>query len=72
MSDDLFTLIASRIPDPAKPFLILGDRSAVTYGEMLALSARLAGLLARLGVAPGDRVAAQVDKSPEALILYLA
>jgi len=71
MSDDLFTLIASRIPDPAKPFLIAGDGSAVTYGEMLALSARFAGLLARLGVAPGDRVAVQVDKSPEALILYL-
>jgi malonyl-CoA/methylmalonyl-CoA synthetase len=72
MSDDLFTLIASRIPDPAKPFLISGDGSAVSYGEMLALSARLAGLLVRLGVAPGDRVAVQVDKSPEALILYLA
>jgi hypothetical protein len=72
MSDDLFTLIAARIPDPAKPFLIAGDGTAVTYGEMLALSARLAGLLVRLGVAPDDRVAVQVDKSPEALILYLA
>ncbi len=71
MSDDLFTLIASRIPDRAKPFLILADGSTISYGEMLALSARFAGLLVRLGVAPGDRVAVQVDKSPEALILYL-
>lgn len=72
MSDDLFTLIAARIPDPAKAFLVAGDGSTVTYGDMLAMSARFAGLLVQLGVAPGDRVAVQVDKSAEALILYLA
>ena len=37
-----------------------------------ALSARLAWALVALGVMPGDRVAAQVDKSPEAIALYLA
>lgn len=43
-----------------------------TYDEMLALSGRIAGALVRLGVQPGDRVAVQVEKSPEALMLYLA
>jgi len=43
-----------------------------TYGDMLACSARLAGALMTLGVRPGDRVAVQVEKSPEALMLYLA
>lgn len=35
-------------------------------------SARLARFLTDLGVCPGDRVSVQVDKSPEALFLYLA
>ncbi len=72
MSDDLFSLIEARIPDRAKPFLILADGGTVTYGEMLGLSAQLARLLVALGVEPGDRVAVQVDKSPETLMLYLA
>ena len=44
---------------------------SLTYADMAALSARYASALAELGVMPGDRVAAQVEKSPEALMLYL-
>lgn len=36
------------------------------------MSARYAGALRSLDVTPGDRVLAQVDKSPYALLLYLA
>ena len=43
-----------------------------TYGQLHEHAARLAGLLAQLGVQPGDRVAVQVEKSPEAISLYLA
>lgn len=39
---------------------------------MMAATARLARALAALGVKPGDRVAAQVEKSPEMIMLYLA
>jgi malonyl-CoA/methylmalonyl-CoA synthetase len=43
-----------------------------TYGQMRALASRYAlGLQAR-GVATGERVVAQVDKSPECVALYLA
>ncbi len=42
-----------------------------TYADMMAHSARIAGALVGLGVGPGDRVAVQVEKSPEALMLYL-
>jgi malonyl-CoA/methylmalonyl-CoA synthetase len=42
-----------------------------TYADMAAESARMARALAALGVAPGDRVAAQIEKSPEGLMLYL-
>jgi len=47
------------------------DGRRFSYGDMLALSARFAGALVACGVAPGDRVAVQVDKSVEALLLYL-
>jgi malonyl-CoA/methylmalonyl-CoA synthetase len=43
-----------------------------TYGDVEDMSALYAGLLVELGVEPGDRVAVQVEKSPEAIILYLA
>ncbi len=38
---------------------------------MGALAARYAAAVAACGVKPGDRVAVQVEKSPEALFLYL-
>jgi len=43
-----------------------------TWGDLDRASARLANLLASLGLAAGARVAVQVEKSPEALLLYLA
>ena len=45
---------------------------AVSYSELVATTGRLATRLGQLGVRPGDRVAVQVEKSPEALFLYLA
>lgn len=36
------------------------------------LTARIAGVLSESGVELGDRVAAQVEKSPQAICLYLA
>ncbi|MGH8256863.1 MAG: malonate--CoA ligase [Steroidobacteraceae bacterium] len=49
-----------------------GAASTLTYADMRAGSARLAHALVALGLRPGDRVAVQVDKSPEAVLLYLA
>ena len=42
------------------------------FGDLSRLCGRLAGKLIELGVDPGDRVLVQVDKSPEAVALYLA
>ncbi len=47
------------------------DGRRFSYGDMLAISARFAGALLARGVTPGDRIAAQVDKSVEALFLYI-
>ena len=48
------------------------DGGTLSYGEALDRSARMAhGLVAR-GVGRGDRVAVQVDKSIDAVLLYIA
>jgi len=43
-----------------------------SYAELVVLSGQLANLLQAEGVAPGDRIAVQVQKSAEAIALYLA
>src|SRR5690606_21556856 len=43
-----------------------------SWNDIERTSARYANLLASLGLPAGARVAVQVDKSPEALMLYLA
>ncbi len=73
MNQNLYTVLASGFPrDPAAPCLILPDGRAWTYGDIERASARMAGMIVALGLKPGDRVAAQVEKTPEALVLYLA
>ncbi|OAN54105.1 malonyl-CoA synthase [Paramagnetospirillum marisnigri] len=73
MLDNLFELFRSRFPaDRSRPFIQVPDGQTLSYGDVEALSARFANLLVSVGVAPGDRVAVQVDKSPEAVALYLA
>ncbi|MBS9476537.1 malonate--CoA ligase [Ancylobacter radicis] len=73
MSDNhLFAAFRSAIPSLDKPLAMLADGSSVSYGEILTLSARLAGLLVARGVKPGDRLAVQAEKSVAFLALYLA
>jgi malonyl-CoA/methylmalonyl-CoA synthetase len=71
MSGNLFDLIQRHVPAADKVFLETGDGSRVTYGDMLERSARMANVLVARGVKPGDRVAVQVEKSVENLMLYL-
>ena len=71
MGNHLFDLVRSRIPAPDAPFALLDDGRRYSYGDMVDVSARFANALVALGVQPGDRVAVQVEKSVEALMLYL-
>ena len=71
MSNHLFDLIKSRIADKARPFARWVDGRLYTYQDMLDASARFANVLVARGVKPGDRVAVQVEKSLEAVMLYL-
>ncbi len=57
---------------PARPFLVTPEGRRLTYGELADAVGRMGGALVAHGARPGDRVTAQIEKSPEALILYLA
>jgi malonyl-CoA/methylmalonyl-CoA synthetase len=72
MTNHLLAQIRARSPGPERPFARLEDGRAYTYGDVEAVSARFANALRDLGVEPGDRVAVQVEKSIEAVMLYLA
>jgi malonyl-CoA/methylmalonyl-CoA synthetase len=73
MNHNLFESFAERMAVRGEAdFIVTRDGRRYSYAQALDMSARLAGTLASLGVAPGDRVAVQVDKSPEAILLYLA
>ncbi len=66
--DDLF---GQHVGNPS-PFLILQDGETISYDAFLRLSGQMANALTAMGLEPGDRLAAQVEKSPEALALYAA
>ncbi|GLK67135.1 malonate--CoA ligase [Hansschlegelia plantiphila] len=72
MSNWLFEAVRTAAPGDAAPFIETADGRTLSYGEMFARSSQLARALVSIGVKPGDRIAAQVEKSVEALLLYLA
>lgn len=52
-------------------FATFPARASVTFGELFAGAERNAAALVAMGVQPGDRVAVQVEKTIEAIQLYL-
>ena len=73
VSGNIFDLFRSRFPaDRGRPFAELEDGRKVSYGDLETLTGRYARLLSDLGLKKGDRVAVQVEKSVENIVLYLA
>ncbi|MEE2951380.1 MAG: malonyl-CoA synthase [Pseudomonadota bacterium] len=56
---------------PERRFALMPDGRTYSYRDVEEVSARFASTLVALGLKPGDRVAVQVEKSIEALMLYL-
>ena len=71
MSENLFSILAARLADTEAVFIRHPDGATLSYGQAFARTAQFANVLTGLGVAPGDRVAVQVEKSADALLLYL-
>jgi malonyl-CoA/methylmalonyl-CoA synthetase len=72
MTGNLFARFLEAMPEGHRPFIVTASGRTVSYGDVQTLSAKLANAMTARGLERGDRVAVQVEKSPEALILYLA
>ncbi len=73
LNANLFDIFRARFPKNADtPFLTSPDGVVFTYTALDEASARIANLLIELCVKPGDRIAVQIEKSPQAVFLYLA
>jgi malonyl-CoA/methylmalonyl-CoA synthetase len=72
MTDNFYALLAARFA-PQRDAVCIETPSGARYSfaDLDAETARYARLLAGLGLRRGDRVAVQVEKSPNALFFYL-
>lgn len=65
-------LVKTRMTAPSAVFIGDGEGRSFTYSDYWSLAGQIANTLAAQGVRSGDRVAVQVEKSIEALALFLA
>ncbi len=72
MANPLFDTLFGRHAGRNTPFLHLSDGSVITHAAFLEMTAQFAHVLVKQGLNPGDRLAAQIGKSPQALALYAA
>jgi malonyl-CoA/methylmalonyl-CoA synthetase len=72
MNANLFDVFARNITNPSGTAIETVGGERLSYGDLVACTGRLANALRAAGVGPGDRVAAQIEKSVEAIVLYLA
>jgi malonyl-CoA/methylmalonyl-CoA synthetase len=70
VSNPLYDQLFAPLADRPGAFLHLDGDAAVSGPDFLACVHRTAAALRALGVRPGDRVAMQVAKTPEALAVY--
>lgn len=73
MNDNLYQLFASHFPKDRSTCAIETERGDYfSWHDIEHASARIANLFIGLGLSPGARIAVQVEKSAEAILLYLA
>ena len=70
--DPIEWLASAAREHPERTFLRTADGRRLGYAQLAEQCARYAAALAACGVQPGDRVAVRVDKSLEAVVLYVA
>ncbi|MBK0328548.1 malonyl-CoA synthase [Rhodobacteraceae bacterium F11138] len=72
MANPLYDTLFGAHEGQDTPFLYLQDGTCLTHAMFLQMAARYAHAFADLGARAGDRLAVQVEKSPEALAVYAA
>ena len=72
-NENIYSIFRSRFPlDLSCCWLETDNGVSYSWNDLEQSTARIANLLFSLDLDPHSRVAAHVDKSPEALMLYLA
>lgn len=72
MTNPLYDELFGRHAGKGDVFLILPNGKHISYQEFLQQASQFAHTITEIGLQPGDRLAVQVEKSPEALALYAA
>ena len=72
MNANLYQHISDAVADTTKVAVETAEGRRFTYDDLMHASGQVANVLLARGVAPGERVAVQVEKSVNALVLYLA
>src|SRR6201746_492138 len=72
MNANLFSRLFDNLDDPSRLAIETVDGHRITYGDLIARAGQTANVLVARGVKPGDRVAAQTEKSVPGLVLYPA
>ena len=71
MANTLYDALIAPHKTTSKTLLHLKGRHDWSYQDLIETAGRYAALLGSIGAKPGDRVAVQVHKSPEAIALYV-
>ena len=69
---NLFSRLFDGLDDPSKLAIEQLEGSRISYADLIGRAGQIANVLVARGVKPGDRVAAQTEKSVSGLVLYLA
>ena len=72
MANPLYDALFGQHAGQETIFLKLADGTEISHGTFVERAARFAHALTDCGLAPGDRVALQINKSPDALAVYAA
>ena len=72
MNANLFSRLFDGLDDPTRLAIETTDGQRISYGDLISRAGQMANVLVSRGVKPGDRVAAQTEKSVPGLVLYLA
>lgn len=72
MANPLFDQLFGRHAGSDTPFLRLQCGEVISHAAFLSMAARYAHVFREIGLKPGDRLALQAEKSPQALAVYAA
>src|ERR1700744_4089966 len=72
LNANLFSRLFDGLDDLKRLAIETLDGQHISYGDLVARAGQVANVLVNRGVKPGDRVAAQTEKSVMGLVLYLA